>query len=83
MAAIPDEPNALLAAYRKAIWKLIGLAIFAAICLAIVFFARRMFKLPPAVLTLPLIAAVIFFGADLWRFFRLRNAVQRMREASS
>jgi uncharacterized integral membrane protein len=83
MAAIPEEPNALLAAYRRAIWKLIGLAVFAVLCVAIVFFARRMFKLPPAVLTLPLIAALILFGADLWRFFRLRNAVQRMREASS
>jgi hypothetical protein len=80
MAAIPDDPAALLAAYRRSIWKMIGLGLFALICLALVFFARRAIKLPPAVLTLPLIAALILFGADLWRFARLRAAVQRMRE---
>ena len=83
MAAIPEDSTALLAAYRKAIWKLIGLGIFAAGCLALVFFARRLFKLPPALLTLPLIAALVFFGADLWRFVVLRRRVQRLRELSS
>ena len=83
MAADPDDPALLLAAYRKAIWKLIWLGVFAAGCLVFVYFARRMFKLPPALLTLPTIAALILFGVDIFRFFRLRNAVQRMREASS
>lgn len=82
MAAIPEEPAALLAAYRRAIRKMIGLGIFFALCFALVFFARRAFSLPPALLTLPMIAALILFGADLWRFVRLRSAVQRMRETA-
>ncbi|MDP3073253.1 MAG: hypothetical protein Q8N18_23380 [Opitutaceae bacterium] len=83
MAAAPEDPAALLAAYRKAIWKMIGLGVFFALCFAIVFLARRAGKLPPAVLTLPLIAALLLFGVDLFRFVSLRRRVREMREASS
>ncbi len=82
MAASAQDSAALEAAYRKATLKLIGLSVFFVVCCTIAILARRLLKLPPALLTVAFFVALILFGADLWRFFRLRSAVHRMREAA-
>jgi len=49
--AATDDLASLEIAYRKARWTIIGHGIFFFICCAIAVIARRMIKMPPALLT--------------------------------
>ena len=72
----PEED--LRRAYRRALWTLVGHGVFVAACVAVAAVARRMFRLPPALLGIALIVALIVFGGDIMRFLRLRDQVRRL-----
>ena len=67
-------------AYRKSLWTIIGHGVFFLVCCAIAIIARRLFKMPPALLTMVLVVALLLFGGDLWRFLSYRRRLRRMRE---
>jgi hypothetical protein len=75
-----SDPAAIERAYRKALWTIIGHAIFFIVCVVIAVVARRMFKMPPALLTVAFFAAMILFGGDFWRFLTCRRRLRRLRE---
>jgi cell division protein FtsW (lipid II flippase) len=68
------------AAYRQVLWTIIGHGIFFVVCCVVAVLARRMFKMPPALLTVAFFVALGLFGGDLWRFIRCRRSRQRWRE---
>lgn len=68
------------AKYRKAFWTIIGHTVFFVGCCAIAVMARKMFKMPPALLTVAFFAALILFGGDFWRFLSYRRRLRRLRE---
>jgi hypothetical protein len=70
----------LEAAYRKALWTIIGHSVFFVVCCVIAIVARKMFKLPPALLTVAFFAALILFGGDFWRFISYRRRLRHLRE---
>jgi hypothetical protein len=74
------ELASLEAAYRKSLWTVIGHAVFFVVCCAIAVILRRMFKMPPALLTMVFAVAILLFGGDVWRFFTYRRRLRRMRE---
>ena len=75
-----EDLAALEAAYRKSFWTIIGHTVFFVGCCAITVLARRMFNLPPALLTVAFLAAVLLFGGDFWRFISYRRRLRRLRE---
>lgn len=83
MAAPPDEPAdlpALEAAYRKALFTILGHGVFFVVCCVIAIIARRMVKMPPALLTVAFLVALALFGGDLLRFLSCRRRLRRLRE---
>jgi hypothetical protein len=68
------------AAYRKALWTIIGHGVFFVTCCAVAVIARRMLKMPPALLTMVFLVAILLFGGDLWRFVSYRRRLRRLRE---
>lgn len=80
------QPNArmdlatLETAYRKLRWTIIGHAVFFFICCASAVILRRMFKMPPALLTMVLGVALLLFGGDVLRFLSYRRELRRRRE---
>jgi hypothetical protein len=76
---ITDLP-ALEAAYRKARFTIIGHGVFFVLCCAIAILARRMLNLPPALLTVAFVVALLLFGGDVLRFFSYRRRLRRLRE---
>lgn len=75
-----NELAAAEASYRKAMWKIIGHAVFFVVCCVVAILARRMFKLPPALLTVAFFVAVVLFGGDFWRFLAMRRRVRKLRK---
>ena len=75
------ELASLEAAYRKSLWTVIGHAVFFVVCCTIAVVLRRMFKMPPALLTMVFVVALLLFGGDVWRFFTYRRRLRRMRES--
>jgi hypothetical protein len=83
----PGAPRAedlvtLEAAYRKLRWTMLGHGVFFVVCCTVAIVARRMFKMPPALLTVAFIVALLLFGGDVWRFLSFRRRVRRAREQS-
>lgn len=78
-----DELVAAEAAYRKALFTVIGHGVFFVACCAVAVIARRMFKMPPALLTVVFAVALLLFGGDLFRFVSTKRRLARLREASS
>lgn len=76
MPAAIENFATLHAAYRKALFTIIGHGIFFAVCCVVAIIARRMFNLPPALLTVVFAVALVLFGGDLFRFFRHRRRLQ-------
>lgn len=74
-----DERLEAVKAYRRALWKLAGHALFVGGCVILAVVVRRTFKLPSAMLGLALIAALILFSGDILRFLRAR---ERLKELS-
>lgn len=75
-----DELAAAEASYRKALWTIIGHAVFFVACCVVAILARRLFKLPPALLTVAFFVALLLFGGDFWRFLATRRRVRKLRE---
>ena len=74
------ELATLEAAYRKSRWTIIGHAVFFVVCCTIAVILRRLFKMPPALLTMVFVVTLLLFGGDLWRFLSYRRRLRRMRE---
>lgn len=66
-------------AYRAARFKIILHALFVGTCCGAGFFLRRFFRMPPIMLGVVLIVALIVFGGDIMRFLRLRDELRRAR----
>jgi uncharacterized membrane protein len=78
-----DELATAEIAYRKALFTIIGHGIFFVACCTIAVIARRMFKMPPALLTVVFAVALLLFGGDLIRFVSSKRRLARLREAHS
>ena len=86
MAASRDDLSdlaSLEAAYRRAVFTLLGHAVFFAVCCVVAVTLRRLFKMPPALLTMVLIVALLLFGGDILRFMSYRRRLRRIRETLS
>lgn len=83
MPAATEDFATLHAAYRKSLFTIIGHSVFFVVCCAVAVIARRMFKMPPALLTVVFAVALVLFGGDLIRFLRHRRHLQRWRETNS
>jgi hypothetical protein len=70
----------LEAAYRRAWFTIVGHSIFLFVCCAAAILLRRMFGMPPALLSMVFIVALVLFGADFVRFVNLRRKVLQARE---
>ena len=84
-ATLPEDETLASAesAYRQAFWKIIGHTVFFVACCAVAILARRIFKMPPALLTVAFFVALALFGGDLWRFITCRRRLERMRAENS
>ena len=78
-----EDPAMIQLLYRKALWTIIGHGVFFAVCCVVAIVLRRLFKLPPALLTVAFFVALLLFGGDLWRFVRYRNKLRRLQEGNS
>ena len=65
-------------AYRRARWVLIRHAVFLGACMVLALFLRRLFKLPPPLIGTAFIVALVVFGGDIMKFFRLRDRRQQL-----
>ena len=83
MAQPPDDPAALERDYRQSARTLLGHCLFLAACGLVAIGLRRFLRLPPALLGVALIVALIVFGADIMKFFRARDRVRALRENDS
>lgn len=70
-------------AYRKSRFTIICHAAFFIGCCVLAVFARRMTKMPPALLTVVFVVALLLFGGDILRFFSYRRRLRRLREKLS
>ena len=78
MNNLDEEIETTLRAYRKArITLFINLGFVIACCVA-ASGLRGAFGLPPAFLSVVLIAAILLFSPEIFRFMRLRNELQRL-----
>jgi hypothetical protein len=78
-----DDIAAIQRAYRKARWTLLMHVIFVGACSIVAIALRRMFALPPALLGVAFIVALIVFGGDVMNFLRCRDRVRRLNEHSA
>jgi hypothetical protein len=83
MSGSAENFAALERAYRQARWTIIGHALFLAGCCAAAIFLRRLFRLPPALLGVVLIVALVAFGGDIMKFLRRRDDLRRAQRATS
>lgn len=76
----PDADLATVeAAYRKTLWTILGHAAFFVGCCVVAIVLRKLFRLPPALLTVALLVALVLFGGDLVRFLSCRHRLRRLR----
>jgi uncharacterized membrane protein YoaK (UPF0700 family) len=78
MSTAPDLEE-LERAYRSARFKVILHLLFVTGCSIVALILRRFFRLPPLMLGVVLIVALIVFFGDIMKFLRLRNELQRQR----
>ena len=77
-----DELEQTLIAYRKSRFTMFGHAIFLGLCVAATAIARRVVGMPPQVLGLVIIVALVVFGRDIMTFFHLRAKLARLQAES-
>ena len=78
MKNLDDQIAETLQAYRKARLRLfINLGFVIACCVA-ASGLRAAFGLPPAFLSVVLIATILLFSPEIFRFLRLKNELQRL-----
>lgn len=80
---IPDDPAALVAAYRKSRFTMICNGAFFIGCCVIAVVVRKMIGMPPALLTVVFAVALVLFGGDILRFLALRRRYRRLLEQNS
>ena len=78
MSKLDEEMETTLRAYRKARLKLFVNLGFVIACCVAASGLRGAFGLPPAFLSVVLIAAILLFSPEIFRFMRLRNELQRL-----
>ena len=78
-----EDPAAIEIAYRKALWTIVGHGVVFVACCVFAIVLRRLFKLPPALLTVAFFVALLLFGGDLWRFVRYRRKLRLLQEQNS
>ena len=78
MAHADEELAEAERAYRKARWTILGHVIFLVIVCVPAVLLRRMFKLPPALLGVAFIVALIVFGGDIMHFLRCRDRIRHL-----
>jgi hypothetical protein len=66
-------------AYRRAKWKLVFHCVFVAACCVPAVLMRRFFRMPPALLGVVFIVALIVFGGDIMNFIRCRDRLRRLQ----
>lgn len=64
--------------YRRAKWTLIFHGVFVAVVCVPAVLLRRFFQMPPALLGVVFIVALIVFGGDIMRFLRYRERIRRL-----
>ena len=74
------ELATLEAAYRKSLRTIIGHSVFFLLCCTVAVVLRRLFNLPPALLSVVFIVALLLFGGDIFRFLSQRRRLREMRE---
>ena len=75
-----EDLATLETAYRKARWTIIGHGVFFVACCAVAIIVRGMSKMPPALLTMVFLVALLLFGGDIWRFLSCRRRLARYHE---
>jgi hypothetical protein len=80
---VTEKLATLEAAYRKALWTIIGHGIFFVACCAVAVIVRGMTKMPPALLTMVFVVALLLFGGDIWRFLSCRRRLAQFLEENS
>ena len=78
MNDLDDQIAETLQAYRKARLRLFINLGFVIACCAGASGLRGAFGLPPAFLSVVLIAAILLFSPEIFRFMRLKNELQRL-----
>lgn len=78
-AALEAEFAQTMIAYRKSRITMFFHALFIGACIAVCLIARRMFGMPPQVMGVVLIVALIVFGKDIMTFMALRSKLARIR----
>jgi hypothetical protein len=81
MSADPQNFVDLDRAYRAARFKVITHLIFVVVCCGGALILRRFFRLPPLMIGIVLIVALLVFAGDIMRFLRLRDQ-RRQRQAA-
>jgi hypothetical protein len=79
----PDSPAEIERAYRQARWTILGHTAFLAACCLLAMVLRRFFKLPPAMLGVVVIVALLVFAGDIMRFFRCRDRLRNLQSTRS
>jgi hypothetical protein len=67
--------------YRKLQVTMLWHLAFLVLCIVAAFVARRAMGLPPALLGVVLIVALIAFGGDIMKFLSCRDRVRRLRDS--
>jgi len=79
-AAGTEDLATVEAAYRKILRTIIGHSVFFVVCCVVAIVLRKMFRMPPALLTVAFFVALLLFGGDLIRFLNCRSRLRRLRE---
>jgi cytochrome c biogenesis protein CcdA len=80
MSAADTDLATVEAAYRKILRTILGHSAFFIVCCVIAIVLRKMFRLPPALLTVAFFVALVLFGGDLIKFLQCRSRLRRLRE---
>lgn len=79
----PEDPAAIVSAYRRARFVLICNGAFFLVCCVVAIVVRKMVGMPPAFLTVVFAVALLLFGSDIVRFLILRRKYRRVLETHS
>lgn len=79
MTPAEDELAEVERTYRKLRFTLLLHLGFFLACCGVAFVARRGMGLPPAMLGLVIIVALLVFGGDIWKFLTCRERLRRLR----
>ena len=75
----PNSRAEIERAYRAARFKVLVHLIFVVVCCVAGLMLRRLFRMPPAMLGVVIIVALLVFAGDIMRFLRLRDQLRRLQ----